>query len=65
MEKPIEICTFDLDVLLVGKDGQRLPSPMVTVAVDGETRVIIGVNISTGKPRSSNSITEVLKTQKR
>jgi|LNAP01.1.fsa_nt_gb hypothetical protein len=58
MEKPIEICTFELDVLLVGKDGQHLPSLMVTVAVDGETRVIIGVNISTGKPRSSNSITE-------
>jgi hypothetical protein len=58
MEKPIEICTFKFDVLLVGKDGQRLPSPMVTVAVDSETQVIIGVCISTGKPRSSNSITE-------
>ena len=65
MGKPIEICTFELDVLLVGKDGQRLLSPMLTVAVDGETRVIIGVNISTGNPRSSNSITGVLKSQKR
>ena len=57
MEKPVEICTIELDVLLVDKEGQHLPHPMITVAVDSETRVIIGVNISTGKPRSSNSIT--------
>ena len=57
MEKPVEICTFKFDDLLVDKEGKHLSHPMITVAVDSETRVIIGVNISTGKPRSSNSIT--------
>jgi len=59
MEKPVEICTFELDVILVDKAGKRLPNPMITVAVDRETQVIIGVCISTGKPRSLNSIAEL------
>jgi len=59
MEKPVEICTFELDVILVDKARKRLPNPMITVVVDSETQVIIGVYISTGKPRSSNSITEL------
>lgn len=60
MEKPVEICTFELDVSLVDKTGKRLTNPMITVAVDRVTQVIIGVCISTGKPGSSNSITELL-----
>ncbi len=59
MEKPIEVCTFKLDVLLVDKEGQRLPNPMITFAVDSETQAIIGFTISTDKPQSPNSITEL------
>lgn len=59
MEKPVKICTFELDVILVDKAGKRLPNPMITVAVDSETQVITGVYISTGKPRSTDSITEL------
>ena len=58
MEKPVGICTFELDVILVDKAGKCLPNPMITVAFDRETQVIIGVSISTDKPRSSNSIAE-------
>ena len=59
MEKPVEICTFELDVILVDIAGKRLPNPMITVADDSEAQVIIEVYLSTGKPRSSNSITEL------
>jgi hypothetical protein len=59
MEKPVEVCTFKPDVILVDKAGKRLPNPMITVAVDRETQVIIGVDVSTGKPGSSSSITEL------
>lgn len=59
MEKPVEICTFELDVLLVDKEGQHLPNPMITVAVDSATRAIISVNISTGNSRGSNSNAEL------
>lgn len=59
MERPMEICTFELDVLLVDEEGQRLPNPMITVAVKSKTRSIIDVNISTGKPRNSNRNTEL------
>lgn len=45
MEKSVEICTFELDVLLVDKEGQHLPKPMIAVTVDSATRVVIGVNI--------------------
>jgi hypothetical protein len=55
----MEICTFELDVLLVDEEGQRLPNPMITVAVKSKTRSIIDVNISTGKPRNSNRNTEL------
>lgn len=60
MEKPVEICTFELDVSLVDKEKKRLSNQMITVAFDSDTQVIVGVYISTGKPRSSNSITELL-----
>jgi len=50
MEKPVEICTFELDILLVDKEGSRLPTPMITVAVDSEAQVLIGVYISTATP---------------
>jgi hypothetical protein len=60
MEKPVEICTFELDVSLVDKEKKRLSNPMITVAFDSDRQVIVGVYISTGKPLSSNSITELL-----
>jgi hypothetical protein len=50
MEKPVEICTFELDVILVEKAGKRLPNPMITVAVDSETQVIIGVYFRLANP---------------
>jgi hypothetical protein len=59
MEKPVENCMFKLDVLLVDKGGQRLPNPMITVAIDVVTRTIIGANISTGKLQDSNKISEL------
>ncbi|PAM84876.1 hypothetical protein CES87_05525 [Pseudomonas sp. ERMR1:02] len=59
METPVEICTFELDVILVDEAKKLLPNPMITVAIDSETKVIKGANISNGKPRSSNSITEL------
>lgn len=59
MKKPVEICTFELDVLLVDKEGQHLPNPMITVVVDSATRAIIRVNISTGNSRGSNSNAEL------
>lgn len=58
MESPL-IYASQLDVLLVEKEGQHLPKPMITVTADRATRVIISVNISSGKPRSSNSDTEL------
>lgn len=59
MEKSVEFSTFELDVLLVDKKRKHLPNPMITVAVDSATRAIISVNISPGKPRSSNRVTEL------
>lgn len=59
MERSVEISTFEHDVILVDKKGKNLPAPMITVAVDCVTRVIIGIYISTGKPRKSNSIAEL------
>lgn len=58
MENPVEVFAFEFDVILLDKEGQPLPTPMITVAVDSEAQVIIEVYISPGKPLSSNSITE-------
>jgi len=59
MGEPVGICTFELDVILADKAGKRLPNPMINVAVDRQAQLIIGVWISTEKPRSSNSTAEL------
>lgn len=59
MEKHVEICTFELDILLVDRVGQQLPKPMMTITIDSKTRLIMDVSISTAKPGNSNRNTKL------
>lgn len=49
MNKPVENYKLDLDVLLVDKESNRLPSPALQVTVDVSTRAVIDWKIETLK----------------
>jgi sugar (pentulose or hexulose) kinase len=57
METFVQIETRMPDVLLLDEEGRPLPRPMITVTTDSNTRIILDVQVSVGKPSKPNDQT--------